>query len=231
MFQRHSVLIVEDDAPTRERLAEAVETQAELRVVAACSSLAEGVALVRAHKPEVLLLDLGLPDGSGLDLIRLVSRERLSTEVMVVTVFGDEAHVVAAISAGATGYLLKDGDASYIGNSIMQLLAGGSPISAAIARYILHRLQSAPSPGSETTAESGAVRLTPRETEVLQLVAKGFSFTEIADMLGMSIHTVISHVKHIYSKLSVGSRGEAVFEAVQLGLIRLDREPCPNLHI
>jgi DNA-binding CsgD family transcriptional regulator len=78
-------------------------------------------------------------------------------------------------------------------------------------------------PGSETTAESGAVRLTPRETEVLQLVAKGFSFTEIADMLGMSIHTVISHVKHIYSKLSVGSRGEAVFEAVQLGLIRLDR--------
>lgn len=223
MCERHSVLIVEDDAPTRERLAAAVTAHSELRVVAACGSLAEGVALVRAHKPEVLLLDLGLPDGSGLDLIRLVSRERLLTEVMVVTVFGDESHVVAAISAGASGYLLKEGDESYIGDSIMQLLAGGSPVSAAIARYLLHRLRSAPSPGSETTEESGAVRLTPRETEVLQLVAKGFSFTEIADMLGMSIHTVTSHVKHIYSKLSVRSRGEAVFEAVQLGLIRLDK--------
>jgi DNA-binding NarL/FixJ family response regulator len=220
----HSILIIEDDEPTRERLGAAVALHPELHLVAATGTLSEGAALVRAHKPKVVLLDLGLPDGSGLDLIRLVSREKLPTEVMVVTVFGDESHVIAALSAGATGYLLKDGEAGYIGNAILQLLAGGSPISPSVARHLLRRFQPAPSPDRPSAADSGETRLTRRETEVLQLVAKGYSYTEIADTLGMSIHTLTSHVKHIYRKLAVRSRGEAVFEALQLGLIQIDRD-------
>lgn len=141
---------------------------------------------------------------------------------MVVTVFADEAHVVAALEAGASGYLLKDGSAEYIADSITQMLAGGSPISTSIARYLLRRFRDTPDAAPDgKRGENDAPRLTARESDVLELVAKGFSYSEIGAALGMSVHTVTSHIKHIYRKLAVRSRGEAVFEASQLGLIKL----------
>lgn len=168
-------------------------------------------------QPDVLLVDLGLPDGDGTDLIHEVYRRGYSTDAMVITVFCDEKHVVRAIEAGATGYILKDGSNSYIASSIIQLKQGGSSISAPIARYLLNRFHN-----EEPEIENKDVdlpHLTEREKEVLAKLSYGFNFTEIAEILDVSPHTVTSHVKHIYRKLAVRSRSEAVFEAVQLGLI------------
>ena len=138
---------------------------------------------------------------------------------MVISVFGDEEHVLASIEAGATGYILKDSLPEEFVSLIAQLRAGGSPISPVIARQLLKRFQrkeqvAGPAPDPH---EAG---LTARESEVLALIAKGFSFGEIARLLEVSPHTINAHVKKIYQKLAVHSRGEAVYEAGKMGLLR-----------
>lgn len=220
-MQTYSVLLVEDDQNTRERLASIVAAHPQLNVTAAVGTCLEAQAELKKGFPAVLLSDLGLPDGNGLDLIRFVSSHNPQTESMVITVFGDEKNVLAAIEAGASGYLLKDGDSSYIGQSIMQMLAGGSPISASIARFLLKRFK--PASIEPTSSPDPRPALTAREQAVLELVAKGFSYVEIAKTLDMSVHTATSHIKHIYRKLAVNSRSEAVFEAMQLGIIKLNQ--------
>ncbi len=138
----------------------------------------------------------------------------------VITVFGHEKHVVSAIEAGAVGHLLEDGSAEYVARSILDLIAGGSPISPPIARYFLKRFQTleAASPAEEAARP----RLTEREREVLRLIVKGFSYAEAARLTGVAKSTVTSHIRNIYRKLEVRSRGEAVYEALQLGLVKLD---------
>lgn len=222
-----SVLIVEDDAPTRARIAAAVDAHPDLRVAGEAGDFAGGLAALRPTPPEVLLVDLGLPDRSGVRLIQATRELSPDTQVMVITVFADEKHVMQAIEAGARGYLLKDGSASYVARSILQLLRGGSPISAPIARYLLQRFQHQPvhdasaEPAGEAAADGPRPGLTPREHEVLRLLAKGFTFDEIAGLLEISPHTVQSHVRHIYRKLEVGSRSQAVYEAASLGILDL----------
>jgi DNA-binding NarL/FixJ family response regulator len=218
-LQTHTVLLVEDDVDTRERLAKAVSGHENLELISSVGTVSEGLESLKQYKPTVMLTDLGLPDGSGLDLIKAVSDLSPKTEVMVITIFGDEKHVLSAVESGAHGYLLKDGDDNYIGDSIIDMLNGSSPISPAIARHLLKRFQ-VPTPEKEE--HSDVPKLTPRESEILKYVAKGFSFPEIADLLEMSPHTVTHHIKHIYKKLAVRSRGEAVFEAMQMGLVSLD---------
>ncbi len=215
-----SVLLVEDDTNTRAVLCDAVSDHPGLRVSAAVGTVREGCAELDREQPDVLLVDLGLPDGDGTTLIREIYRRGYSTDVMVITVFGDERHVVHAIEAGATGYILKDAMTDSISASIMQLVQGGSPISAPIARHLLKRfrtpLKLTPPDGIDLP------QLTSREKEVLSQLARGFSFPEISELLSISPHTVSSHVKHIYRKLAVRSRSEAVFEALQLGLIDIN---------
>ena len=212
----YDVLLVEDDPATRDRLAGIVGAVAELRLRAAFGDRRGALDwLASCPAPRVLLVDLELPDGSGIDVIRAARQASAATEAMVISVFGDESHVLAAIEAGATGYLLKDAGAEEIGSAILKLIAGESPISASIARHLLRRFQPAPA-----AVAASAPRLTPREMEVLQLIAKGLSYARIADTLSMSANTVPSYVKQIYRKLEVSSRGEAVFEAMQLGLLR-----------
>lgn len=212
----HTVLLLEDDPVTRERLAAIVTAAPGLTLAAALADRRSALAWLAAHAaPDVLLADLQLPDGSGIDVIRQLRQVAPRTEAMVISVFGDEAHVVAAIEAGATGYLLKDASADEITQAIHRLIAGESPISSAIARHLLRRFQ--PSPAAPPAA--GAPPLTPRERQVLQLIAKGLSYQRIAETLAMSPHTVTTHIKQIYRKLEVNSRGEAVFEALQLGLL------------
>lgn len=206
------VLIVEDDPAMRARLTEAIAAEDDLEVFGTAGSLEEAGAELEKGSPDVLITDLGLPDGSGVELIHRVAGG--GGLCMVVTVFGDEKNVLRAISAGASSYLLKDTPTADLAPAVRQLLAGGSPISPSIARHILRRFQ-----GAKPTAD---VVLTEREAEVLRLIAKGFTYAEIADLLDLSSHTVTSHVRKIYRKLSVGSRGEAVYEAVQLGLLELD---------
>jgi DNA-binding NarL/FixJ family response regulator len=214
----YRILLVEDDANTRGRLVAAIEANAQLVLLSAVGSCAEARTVLDADTPDVLLTDLGLPDGDGTDLIRELRRRKLATEAMVITIFGDEQHVVTAIEAGAMGYLLKDGSAEYIGSSVLEMMAGGSPISPPIARYLLRRFR----PPDAIDDETAPPRLSEREHEVLTLIVKGFSYAEIARLIGVSAHTVTTHVRNIYRKLEVHSRGEAVYEALQLGLVKID---------
>ena len=211
------ILLVEDDINTRHMLERAIDAHEQCHIAATASNLKQASALLKNMQPDVLLLDLGLPDGDGTELIHGIVQRGYSTEVMVITVFGDERHVIRAIEAGATGYILKDAMTDDICTSIMQLVDGGSPISAPIARHLLGRFREAnPHYNGSTT---GGPALTNREQEVLSQLARGFSFPEIANILFISPHTVASHVKHIYRKLAVRSRSEAVYTALQRGLI------------
>lgn len=223
---RFSVLLVEDDDPTRAYLARAIEAHPRLDLLAARGTFGEAQSDLDQGAPDVLLTDLGLPDGNGIDLIRHARKVAPQSQIMVVTVFGDEKNVINSIEAGASGYLLKDGTSEAIGESVLELLNGGAPMSAPIARRLLEKFRSAPEPRAEAPSEAERGRasssLTGRETEILRLIAKGFSFPEIASLLSISAHTVTTHVRHIYEKLEVNSRGEAVYEAVQQGLIRMD---------
>jgi len=166
-----------------------------------------------------VVVDLGLPDGDGTELIRAAALLQPQCAVMVVTVFGDEEHVVGAIEAGAIGYLLKDSSGEDMLGALHDLLDGGSPISPMVARLVLSRLR-APAPPSSMPSDAG-VALSEREAEILTLVAKGFSFAEICDLLSITVNTVKTHVNRTYRKLGVNSRGQAVHEASRLGLIEM----------
>lgn len=219
------VLIVDDDPAVREPFAAAVEASGDMQVIGQAATLAEGRHLLLNARPDVMLVDLGLPDGHGSELIKEAQRALPDCEAMVVTVFGDEAHVLAAIEAGATGYLLKDATPAEIVDQLRVLKAGGSPINAVIARQMLRRSaawaqaeRSSQEPADGSADDTGL--LSPREREVLQLCAKGYSYEEIAPLLNVSRHTVTSFVKRIYRKLQVHSRTEAVYEARRMGLLR-----------
>jgi DNA-binding NarL/FixJ family response regulator len=214
----HSVLIVEDDAETREYLAAAVSSDPTLRVIGAVRTLREGIALLTQTLTDVLLVDLGLPDGNGTELMRFARRVGSDTQCLVITLFGDEASVISAIKAGARGYLLKDDEAGNICQAIHQLLLGGSPLSPAIARYLLRGFADE----ADSSGPSPLPKLSERETEILRHVIKGFTFPEIGNLLGISAHTVTTHARRIYRKLEVRSRAEAVFEALSRGWVDIE---------
>ena len=215
------VLIVEDDAAFRERFGAILAKDAEFEVVASVGTAIEGMTMLDTQKPDILLVDLGLPDLSGIEVIRQASRTLPSCESMVVTVFGDEEHVLASIEAGASGYLLKDASEESFLSGIRELVAGGSPISPIIARRLLKRFQPDLAPAKlEPNTSDPEVTLSDREREILLLASKGYNYPEMGKLMGISPHTVTSHVKKIYRKLAVHSRGEAVFEAHRMGLIR-----------
>lgn len=217
MASRITTLIVEDDADTRESLSRTVSEQPELLLCGAAEDCLSARALFAAHRPQIVLMDLGLPDGRGSDLIRVFSQQDPAALFLVLTSLGDEASVIEAVEAGACSYLLKDASANQIARSIREVLAGGSPISPAVARYLLKRMHK---PAAAATAPTGStVALSERENEVLQLVAKGYAYSEIGRSLSISVNTVGSYIRQIYFKLGVRSRGEAVFEALQQGLI------------
>ncbi|MBN8726599.1 MAG: response regulator transcription factor [Xanthomonadales bacterium] len=211
------ILLVEDDAPTRQRLHDALAADPGF-TVEAVGSLGDARAAIARTPPQVLLTDLELPDGHGAELTAEVHTAHPAVEILVISVLCDEANVVAAIAAGASGYIVKDALPEDIGATVRQVLEGQSPLSAGIARFLLRRLQAAPAPGPEPASES-PLDLTGRETEILWGIAKGLSYNEIADKLGISRKTVPNHIKSIYRKLEVNSRGEAVFEAVSRQLI------------
>ena len=213
-----TVMLVEDDSSFLNRFCKIIVGDAEFELFAAVGNLASARNALANKAPDVLITDLGLPDGDGIDLIRETARRYPATDIMVITVFGDEKNVVASIEAGATGYLLKSSLPDEFIGQIKQLVAGGSPISPLIARQLLRRFAVA-SPPAQTPVPAVDAGLTPRESEVLSLITKGFTFGEIARLLNMSPHTVTAHVKKIYQKLAVHSRGEAVYEAGKMGLI------------
>ena len=211
-----SVLLVENDAEVRRRFETTINQDPAMRVVGCASTKHEAVRLIETLKFEVMVIDLGLPDGNGIDLIHLANRLHSTADIMVITVYGDEQHVVSSIEAGATGYILKEAESADITAQIKLLRGGGSPVSPSVARSVLRALQSH-STGLVQASEPNP--LSNRETEILHLLAKGMSFNEIGSILSISPHTVTAHIKKIYRKLQVHSRGEAVYEAGQMGLL------------
>ena len=220
------VLIVEDEPEFLRRFTNAVLMDPGLALAGSAGTGRAAIAMLEAAQPDVVLLDLGLPDIDGVDVIREAMRQPRPCDVLVVSMFDDDQHVLDSIEAGAAGYLLKDALPESIVSSIRELRGGGSPISPGIARRILARFRLALGPTRPAPAQpyrhvngSGASPLTDRETELLRLTAKGLSFDTISELMGISPHTVVAHVRKIYRKLAVHSRGEAVYEATQLGLL------------
>lgn len=203
------VLLVEDDLPTQQWLMELLNATDEARVVHACATVTEALAWLRSAQPaNIVLTDLGLPDGSGLEVIREACLSP-GREVLVLSIFGDERNVLAAIDAGASGYILKDGNLDAIRDHLECLRTGGAPLSPRIARTLIRRTRKE---SGLQTEEEGTPLLSERELEVLTGIGKGFSYAEVADALKITTNTVRTHVRKIYEKLAVNSRMEAVYE-------------------
>jgi DNA-binding NarL/FixJ family response regulator len=210
------VLIVEDDALMRDFFAASVQRCPELVLVGAVSSIAEALRWLGApgNAIDVLLTDLGLPDGSGMQVIRHARLRYPECEALVISMFGDEENVLASIEAGALGYIHKDAAPDDIAVTILEMKRGASPISPMIARRVLSKyvaMQVTPAP-VQASADSVGL-LSVREQEVLAMIARGFSYAEISRIKGISVHTVQTHIKSLYRKLAVHSKNEAVFEA------------------
>jgi DNA-binding NarL/FixJ family response regulator len=223
-----NVGLVEDQADTLKGMVAAVQASGSMRVQFSAASVAEAKTALATFSPDVLLVDLGLPDGSGLEVISLAAQEHPACEIMVCSIFGDEERVLTSIEAGASGYLLKDTPGLTLDEAIRQIHSGGSPMSPVIARQILQRLRKNP-PAVEPVSAKCAQKLLPdteapaltvREAEILDLLSRGYTYSEVAGLLSLTVHTIQTHVKHLYSKLSVHSRSEAVFEACKIGLLR-----------
>jgi DNA-binding NarL/FixJ family response regulator len=215
-----TVLILEDDAVTRHLLAAAIASEPTLKLAAALSSVQQALAWLKQSKVDLLLTDLGLPDGSGIDVIRACLKRCPECDVMVITMSSDEESVLACIEAGAAGYVLKDAGGVDIVRALLDLHAGGSPISPAIARKVLARVRLGRTPALSVSVPEASL-LTRRETAILDLIARGDSYGDVARELSVSVGTVQTHVKNIYGKLAVHSRGEAVFEAHRRGLLQM----------
>ena len=216
------VMIVEDDGATRAHFAAAISSDPRTALLAAVSTGREAIARMPAASPDVLLLDLGLPDIHGTEVIRYAVRTLPACDIMVITVFADERNVLASIEAGAVGYVLKDSNEADLVAQILEMRAGGAPMSPGIARLVLSRMRDQrgardPDEPKHSEREESAVEpLTSRETEVLHLLSRGYMYAEIAERLGISLHTVTSHIKNSYRKLAVHSAAAAVTRATEL---------------
>lgn len=229
------IVLVEDDAEVAAAFAHAVSAAADMTLAWVATTRTQALEGLAGPAADVLLADLGLPDGSGLDVIRAARACWPDCAIMVNTTFGDELHVIGAIEAGANGYLLKDCTAEAMLREIRILHAGGSPISPRIARQMLMRFRQAgatatpplaavdlaavPTPARTADGAAAPVTLSSREQEVLELITKGFTYDEIARLMQVSRHTVMTFVRRIYAKLQVKSKVEAIYEARLHGLL------------
>jgi DNA-binding NarL/FixJ family response regulator len=170
------------------------------------------------NRPDVLLVDLGLPGASGLEVVRFAAKRWPQLPIGVVTLFSDEPNVMACLEAGAIGYILKQTSPLEIAPAVQQMHEGQAPMSPSIARYVLLRLRQTVA-GQTPKLHPAEVPLTARELTILNHIARGFRVAEIAHHLGLQANTVSSHLKNIYEKLSVHSKTEAVYEAARMGLI------------
>lgn len=212
--QRLKGLVVEDQSATREWLVGALDQAFDIEIVAV-DNLRGARESLQWRTPDVALVDIGLPDGSGVDLVRELAREHPAATPIVTTIFDDDAHLFDAIAAGAQGYLLKDQDTAAFVEALKRIGRGEPPLSPSIARRMLEHFRTAPAPSPAEDLEP----LTARETEVLALLGRGLRVGEAARVLGISDHTVAGYVKTVYRKLNIASRAEAALEAARRGLV------------
>ncbi|MDR0225944.1 MAG: response regulator transcription factor [Burkholderiaceae bacterium] len=211
------VLVVEDEPLIRQRLSTVLaQLGYQDDAVLFAASLAQARACLAEQPVALALVDLGLPDGSGIDLINQMRQADPAVGILVISAWSTEDAILAALRAGATGYVLKERDDLEVSLSIRSVLRGGAPIDPFIARRVIAELQPAAASPTGLDAES---MLSARESQILRLVAEGLTNREIAEQLHLSRYTVECHIKHIYRKLSVSSRTRAVSTARSRGLL------------
>ena len=214
-MSEHEVLIIEDRPDIAAHLRNAVAATPGIALAGEAETLDQGVQMLFDLRPRIVLVDIGLPDGSGLEAVRACGQADWPVDAIVVSIFGEDSRVIEAIQAGAKGYILKGGGLAKIGEDILTVLAGGSPISPAIARHLLVLLQD-----TQPVAPTDQIPvLTERETEILRAIAQGYKRHEIGARLGISAGTVGNHITSIYRKLEVGSNMEAVARATKIGML------------
>jgi DNA-binding NarL/FixJ family response regulator len=199
-----SVSIVEDDASVREILVDWIRQDPGLRLVSHYNNPESALARLPEEKPEVILMDINLSGKSGIDCVYRLKQLLPATQFLMLTVYEDADHIFDALRAGASGYLLKRTPREELLEGIRQVREGGAPMTSYIARKVVHSFHQQPS------TEPSSDLLSPREWEVLRLLARGFAYKEICQELNVSMSTVNTHVHRIYEKLHVRSRGEAV---------------------
>ena len=217
------VLVVEDQAKILKAQLKLLETYEEIEIVGSAMSGESALEEVERNTPEVVLCDLGLPQMSGIDVTREVKKKHPEVEILIFTIFDEEEKVIEAVSAGTAGYLLKGAPVEKIVEAIKDVKAGGSVIQPNLARALLRLVQesqNSPRYGSLPPGEVVSV-LTDRELEILQIIAKGLSNNEAAKVLGLSKATIRTHLEHIYEKLDVTNRVEAVTEGIRQGIINI----------
>lgn len=218
-----SIYLIEDDTTVRDFVLRTLQLRADWSLVGSAASYRQAQAEAADAAANVYLVDLGLPDGRGEDLLRSLAKTNPGSELLVFTVFGDETRLIDAIEAGATGYVLKGCTSEELIHAIEQILEGGAPISSLLARMLLKKLRSVqdslPPVKADALAHDNGVLLSERETDVLKLVAQGYVNKEIARKLDISGHTVGSHIKNLYRKLAVNTRVQVVRAAQERGLV------------
>ncbi len=216
-----AVSIVEDDARVRASLARLIDGSAGYRCISNHSSAEDALREIPKFRPDVVLMDINLPGANGVECVRQLKPQLPGTQVIMLTVYQNTEHIFNALAAGATGYMLKQTPPPELLSAIKEVHAGGSPMSGHIARKIVQSFQNT----APLSAE--AQSLSPREAEVLDLLAKGFLYKEIGEAMKVSYATVHTHIRHIYEKLHVRSRTEAV--AKHLGQKQSRHEFAPRI--
>jgi DNA-binding NarL/FixJ family response regulator len=201
---RINVSVVEDNARVRGGLVHLINLSDGFKCVSQHPTAEAALEELPAARPDVVLMDINLPGINGVECVRQLKLNLPQTQVVMLTVYEDTEMIFKALTAGATGYLLKQTPPNELLNAIRDVHRGGSPMTSHIARKIVASFQQVPVPSR------GLENLTPREQEVLDHLAKGFLYKEIADALGISYDTVHAHIRRIYEKLQVRSRTEAV---------------------
>jgi len=216
------VVVCEDQPQILKTQVKILQESPEIEVVGTALSGEAVLELLREKQPDVLLQDLGLPRMSGIEVTRQVKRKWPSIEVLIFTIFDEEEKVLDAVKAGASGYLLKGASSEKILDAIREVKAGGSVIQPSLARRLLRHFHVPETDSKPTLREEPPTRpLTEREVEILRLIAKGLSNNEAAGVLDLSRATVRTHLEHIYDKLEVTNRVEAVTEGLRKGLIEM----------
>lgn len=211
------IAIVEDDLTLRQLLVSTLEADPDYVVAAQYADGKTALRGIPGLAPDMVLIDLGLPDMSGIEVIRQLKVSVPECDILVVTIFGDERTITSALEAGANGYLLKGASLEELRRDVRHLRTGGAPLSPMVARQLLNKLQAKPA-DSKPQAGNGT-KLTKREHDILSMIAKGFSYAETSQICGVASATVHSHLKSIYRKLEVHSKTEAVYEARRRSLI------------
>lgn len=202
------VAIIEDDARLRASMKEMLAEDRECECVAVYADAESALAQLPRHRPDVVLADINLPRMDGIECVRRLSPQMPDTQFIVITVYQDTQRIFDALAAGASGYLAKPVQGEQLLASIRDVVSGGAPLTGVIARQIIERFRpSASNPVVRTNAEE---MLTAREQEVLELLVQGLLYKQVGLRLGMTINTVMSHIRHIYKKLQVHSRREAI---------------------